>query len=60
MDKIVYISCKPTSLARDLKVFTEQDYTLERACCVDMFVGTQNIETIALLKKNADAAEAAP
>ena len=60
VDKIVYISCKPTSLARDLKVFTEQGYTLERACCVDMFVGTQNIETIALLKKNADAAEAAP
>ena len=60
VDKIVYISCKPTSLARDLKVFTEQGYTLERACCVDMFVGTQNIETIALLKKNADTPEETP
>ena len=51
VDRIVYISCKPTSLARDLKVFYEDGYVIERACAVDMFVGTQNIETIVLLSK---------
>lgn len=51
VERIVYISCKPTSLVRDLKVFLENGYQMEKACAVDMFVGTQNIETIALLEK---------
>ena len=49
--RIVYISCKPTSLVRDLEILKESGYVMERACSVDMFVGTQNIETVALLKK---------
>lgn len=44
--KIVYISCKPTSLARDLVVLQEKGYKVERACCVDMFPNTVHIETI--------------
>lgn len=51
VDRIVYISCKPTSLARDLKEFAAAGYKVERACCVDMFPGTANVETVCLLSK---------
>jgi len=51
VDRIVYISCKPTSLARDLDTFLERGYRLEKACCVDMFPSTANVETVALLVK---------
>ncbi len=51
VDRIVYISCKPTSLVRDLEILKAGGYVMERATCVDMFVGTQNIETVALLSK---------
>lgn len=51
VDRIVYISCKPTSLARDLKVLTAAGYQVERACAVDMFPGTANVETCVLLSK---------
>lgn len=49
VEHIVYISCKPTSLARDLEILEEAGYRLEKACCVDMFAMTANVETIALL-----------
>ena len=49
VDKLVYISCKPTSLARDLEAFLDHGYKMEKACCVDMFPGTANVETVALL-----------
>lgn len=52
VDRMVYISCKPTSLARDLEVFLENGYICEKTCCVDMFPATSGIETVALLKKN--------
>lgn len=51
VERMVYVSCKPTSLARDLKVLTESGYRVERGCCVDMFPGTGNIETVCLLSK---------
>lgn len=51
VDRIVYVSCKPTSLARDLEALLQGGYTLERACCVDMFPSTANCETVALLKR---------
>ncbi|MBQ9134739.1 MAG: class I SAM-dependent RNA methyltransferase [Lachnospiraceae bacterium] len=51
VDRIVYISCKPTSLARDLEVFLENGYEVERAVAVDQFPWTANVETIALLKR---------
>ena len=54
--RIVYISCKPTSLVRDLLVLQAHGYMLERACSVDMFVGTYNIETCCLLVKKDDGA----
>jgi len=48
-ERMVYISCKPTSLARDLVVLQEYGYKVERICCVDMFPGTWNVETVVLL-----------
>mgnify|MGYP000764928063 CR=1 FL=1 len=51
VERMVYISCKPTSLARDLVVLQERGYQVERCCCVDMFPGTGNIETICELQK---------
>ncbi|MDD3251805.1 MAG: 23S rRNA (uracil(1939)-C(5))-methyltransferase RlmD [Lachnospiraceae bacterium] len=48
--RMVYISCKPTSLARDLIALQQYGYKIERVCCVDMFPGTANIETVCSLK----------
>ena len=49
--RIVYISCKPTSLARDLVILQEQGYKVEKACAVDMFPQTVHVETVALLSR---------
>ena len=49
--KIIYISCKPTSLIRDLAVLQEYGYEVRRACCVDMFPGTYHVETVVLLSQ---------
>lgn len=46
--RIVYISCKPTSLARDLETFLEYGYRPVKAQCVDMFPWTRGIETVVL------------
>ena len=47
---ILYISCKPTSLVRDLEAFLGNGYVVERAVAVDMFPFTAGIETVCLLK----------
>lgn len=49
VDEMVYVSCKPTSLMRDLLVFREAGYEVKRACLVDMFPGTVHVETCVLL-----------
>lgn len=46
VEQMVYISCKPTSLARDLEAFLEKGYVVERAVAVDMFPWTGNVEVI--------------
>ena len=51
VDRMVYISCKPTSLARDLEILQEQGYKVEKACAVDMFPGTVHVETVVLLSQ---------
>lgn len=48
-ERIVYISCKPTSLARDLELLTGKGYVPERVSCVDLFPGTVHVETVCLL-----------
>lgn len=49
VERMVYISCKPTSLVRDLEVLRGNGYEVERMECVDMFPCTGNIETVCLL-----------
>ena len=51
VDRMVYISCKPTSLARDLEALTAGGYKVEKVACVDMFPQTGHVETIVLLQK---------
>ena len=51
VEHILYISCKPTSLARDLEVFLARGYKVEKAVAVDQFPWTANIESIVLLSK---------
>ncbi len=53
VDRIVYISCKPTSLTRDLAVFLAHGYQLKKATTVDMFPGTVHVETVCLLERKA-------
>lgn len=52
VENIIYISCKPTSLQRDLEVFTNNGYVVSRVCCVDMFPMTVHVECVALLVKS--------
>ncbi len=51
VERIVYISCKPTSLARDLEVLQAKGYKIDRVCAVDMFPETVHVETCCLLYK---------
>lgn len=51
VDHLVYISCKPTSLATDLVTLREGGYKLEKVKCCDMFPNTVHVETVCLLTK---------
>ena len=51
VENMVYISCKPTSLARDLQIFMDRGYRVEKICCVDMFPNTYHVETVVLLSQ---------
>ena len=51
VNNLVYISCKPTSLARDLEMLQQQEYKVEKACAVDMFPNTVHVETVVLMSK---------
>lgn len=48
---IVYVSCKPTSLAKDITYFLNAGYEVQNIELVDMFPGTQHIETIVLIRR---------
>lgn len=47
--QMIYISCKPTSLARDLEVLQAGGYEVRRICCCDMFPATGHVETVVLM-----------
>ena len=48
---LFYVSCKPTSLARDLKILCENGYRVERVKYVNQFPRTVHVETVVLLSK---------
>lgn len=49
IEKLIYVSCNPATLARDLKLFCEQSYKIEQVQPVDMFPHTPHIETVVKL-----------
>lgn len=49
VDRIVYISCKMTSLARDLEMIQQRGYTVEKMTAVDQFCETVHVETVVML-----------
>ena len=51
VDRIVYISCKMTSLARDLELIQQRGYTVEKMTAVDHFCETVHVETVVLLSQ---------
>lgn len=52
VERMVYISCKPTSLARDLEAFLAAGYHVEKAVAVDQFPWSANVETVVLLSQH--------
>lgn len=50
--KVVYISCMPSTLARDCKVLYENGYRIEKAHVYDMFAQTSHLETVVYLKRD--------
>ena len=51
VDRMIYISCKASSLQRDLEVLLARGYKVDRITAVDMFPCTQHVETVVLLSK---------
>ena len=49
--KITYVSCDPATLARDIKIFSENGYYLQNACAFDLFPRTWHVETVILMTK---------
>jgi 23S rRNA (uracil1939-C5)-methyltransferase len=48
---LIYISCNPSTFARDLKSFKECGYSLYRLYCFDFFPHTGHLEILSILKK---------
>ncbi len=51
VDKMVYISCKPTSLVRDVVILQEKGYKVEKVCCVDLFPEAVHVECVVLMSR---------
>ena len=51
VQNLVYVSCKPTSLARDLEQLLAGGYYVRKACCCDQFPWTVHVETVVLMSK---------
>jgi 23S rRNA (uracil1939-C5)-methyltransferase len=55
--KLIYVSCDPQTLARDLDRFCQAGYTVLRVQPFDMFPQTDQVETVALLERKRETAE---
>ena len=53
-EKVVYVSCDPATLGRDVKIFGQLGYKAVRAAAVDMFPGTAHVETVVLLSRETN------
>ena len=51
LKEVVYISCNPSTFARDVKLFSEKGYVLKKLQAVDMFPQTSHIECVGLIEK---------
>ena len=51
VDRLVYIACKPTSLARDLEMIHGRGYKVEKIACVDLFPNTVHVEVVCCLHR---------
>ncbi|PID82646.1 MAG: 23S rRNA (uracil(1939)-C(5))-methyltransferase RlmD [Clostridiales bacterium] len=49
---VIYVSCKPSTLARDLKVFSDNGYEAKELKCYDMFANTGHVECIIMMSRN--------
>lgn len=49
--RVVYVSCGPETLIRDLKIFKDFGYEIKNAKCVDMFSKTEHVESVVLLSR---------
>ena len=52
-NRVVYVSCDPATLARDLKLFTERNYSIKEITPVDMFPRTSHVEAVVMMSKRA-------
>ncbi len=52
-EKLVYVSCDPATLARDLRILSDGGYTLKHFCACEMFAQTSHVETVCLLSRKA-------
>lgn len=53
-ERVVYVSCDPATLARDLKLFQEKGYHAEKAEAYDLFPRTKHVETVVLMSRGGD------
>ena len=51
VERLIYVACKPKSLARDLEALQAAGYRVKKLCAVDLFPRTNNCEVVALLEK---------
>jgi len=52
LDRLVYVSCEPSTHARDITSLVRGGYRVRRAAIVDMFPQTYHIESVALLERS--------
>jgi len=50
--RIVYVSCDPATLARDVKLLAEKGYSITKGTAVDMFPRTHHVETVVALERS--------